>query len=239
MNRRTNSDGNGHAARPTRRHWDRQASSYDRAKERNRFYFETVKHLCREHLGDTHAMRILEVGCGTGDILSFLEPASGLGVDLSPEMVEIARRKHGHRPELDFAVGTAEKLPAENRDFDAVVMCDLIEHVDDVQQALRAPAAVLKEGGLLFVSTSNPLWAFPLWLLETLRLKMPEGPHRWVPLQEISNVLKREGYVIRRTGYRTLLPVRIPLLSPLLNKALANCPSLQHAGLTQFVLAAH
>src|SRR5579862_8494768 len=45
--------------------------------------------------------RVLELGCAGGDLLAALEPSHGVGVDLSPAAVELARRKH---PQLEFVV---------------------------------------------------------------------------------------------------------------------------------------
>src|SRR5437016_11627742 len=50
-------------------------------------------------------LRVLEVGCGTGDVLAALKPSSGVGVDLSPAMIARARQLH---PQIEFLVGDIE-----------------------------------------------------------------------------------------------------------------------------------
>src|SRR5262249_21783654 len=49
--------------------------------------------------------RVLDLGCGNGDLLAGLAPSHGVGVDFSPRMVEIARARH---PGLDFRLGDVE-----------------------------------------------------------------------------------------------------------------------------------
>lgn len=51
--------------------------------------------------------RVLEIGCGIGDTLKALEPSFGVGVDFSPALIDIARRRH---PSLTFHVGDVEDL---------------------------------------------------------------------------------------------------------------------------------
>src|SRR5215470_537894 len=52
---------------------------------------------------------VLEIGCGTGDLLAALRPTEGVGIDLSPKLIERARAKHPH---LQFLVADAESLDA-------------------------------------------------------------------------------------------------------------------------------
>ncbi len=69
---------------------------------------------------------VLEIGCGTGDLLAALRPSEGVGVDLSPRLIERARGKHS---ELEFIVADAESLDApelHNRRFDFVVLSDVV-----------------------------------------------------------------------------------------------------------------
>src|SRR5580704_12310857 len=49
-------------------------------------------------------LRVLEIGCGLGDLLAAVKPARGVGVDFSPEMVKLARERH---PEIEFQVADA------------------------------------------------------------------------------------------------------------------------------------
>src|SRR5215813_10842489 len=50
-------------------------------------------------------LRVLEIGCGTGDVLAGLNPSFGVGVDISPAMIDQAARLY---PSLEFRVGDTE-----------------------------------------------------------------------------------------------------------------------------------
>src|SRR5258706_16333817 len=77
--------------------------------------------------------RVLELGCGTGDLLAALKPSFGVGVDFSAGMIDEARKTH---PELTFLVGDVE-APALLRSlpgpFDAIVVVDTLGALEDCQ----------------------------------------------------------------------------------------------------------
>jgi ubiquinone/menaquinone biosynthesis C-methylase UbiE len=74
-----------------------------------------------------------------------------VGVDISTEAVEHAKKKYG----LDYRIGSAECIPAETASFDAVVSFETIEHVPDPKKFVMEAYRVLKPKGIFIVSTPN------------------------------------------------------------------------------------
>ena len=73
------------------------------------------------------AIRILDVGCGTGANLEMLKQyGDSEGVDVSDDALEFCRKKG-----LKVHKGLAEELPFENESFDLVTALDVVEHLDD------------------------------------------------------------------------------------------------------------
>ncbi len=102
------------------------------------------------------ALRILDVGCGTGGNLEMLsEYGSAEGVDVSEEALDFCRSKG-----LKVRKGLAEKLPFDDEVFDLVTGLDVVEHLDDDVAGLREMNRVLRPGGkvLLFVPAFMWLW---------------------------------------------------------------------------------
>jgi ubiquinone/menaquinone biosynthesis C-methylase UbiE len=102
-----------------------------------------------------HGSRVLDVGCGSGEISLELQK-SGLrvtGVDFSATAVELARKQgvDAHEANLD------EVIPFEDATFDAAWAGDVIEHVFDPKLALRELRRVLKPGGEMFVNIPHDL----------------------------------------------------------------------------------
>jgi len=101
----------------------------------------------RRLLEATPAPRILDVATGTGDLASSMAKIPGARVtalDLSPEMLQIARRKY---PDITFLEGYAEKLPFDNASFDVVSAGFGVRNFEDLEQGMREFLRVLKPGG--------------------------------------------------------------------------------------------
>ena len=97
---------------------------------------------------------VLEIGCGMGDLLAALNPSRGLGIDISPQMIEVAREKF---PQLQFEIGDLEHLQIEEK-FDYVVLVETIGRVDDIQSAFRELHKVCKPETRLVIVYYNYLY---------------------------------------------------------------------------------
>jgi ubiquinone/menaquinone biosynthesis C-methylase UbiE len=204
-----------------REHFERVAPEYDGWKRRAWYYYRWLMRI----LGDEvpAGARVLDVGCGTGALLDAVRPAYGVGVDLSPAMVALAR---GRFPRLQFRVGDAEALePGEA--FDWVMMVDLLEHLADPRAALASARRACHPESRLIVIAANPAWQAVLHLAERLGLKMPEGDHRWLGAEEIRSLLHETGFEVVREDRRLLLPKWIPGLSGLVNEHLSRLAPLR------------
>ena len=220
----------------TRAHWDALAEGYDQAKARRQVYYQTLKGLIGECVGPEARRRVLDVGCGTGQILAHLDPEAGVGVDASRRMIERAASRFADRSELTFTVMDATEV-GDLEPFDAVFSCDLLEHVADWRAVVEAMVSACKSGGTLVVITPSPKWALPLLLLEKLRLKMPEGPHAFVAGRAIAAHLEALGCPVRLAGSRLLVPARLLGAGGPLSALAARLPVLRHLGVIQVIVA--
>lgn len=100
------------------------------------------------------AHRVLDVGCGTGDLLRVLAPlvtpGSAVGIDLSETMIaEAKRRSSGSASNVSFQVGNALDLPFESGSFDRVLATQVLLHIPDPWAALAEMCRVLAPTGLV------------------------------------------------------------------------------------------
>lgn len=190
-------------------HFDRVAPDYDRWKAKAHHYYDALKTSLREIVPPGSS--VLEVGCATGDILASLAPKEGLGLDISPAMIEQATRKH---PELRFLVHDLMQGPLEER-FDYAVAADVAEHVPDLDTMMGSIAGMLTERGVAVVVTANPLWSPVLHAAERLRLKMPEGDHEWRSRADLASAAGRAGLRERSFDRSLLMPKDVPGLRTL------------------------
>ena len=101
-------------------------------------------------------MTALELGCGTGSMWRGATLPQGCRLtltDLSPGMLEEARRNTAHLPGTDFAQVDAQDIPFPDGSFDAVIANMMLYHVPDISTALREIRRVLKPGGTLYAAT--------------------------------------------------------------------------------------
>jgi putative flippase GtrA/SAM-dependent methyltransferase len=122
-------------------------SDFDRRR------FELSSGLIADLLPD-RGLRILDVGCATGGLLSFLK-AKGyrelVGLDPSPACGAVAKRLY----DLEVLSGTLADLPADIPPFDLVILGAVLEHVRDLGTVLEQVRARLRPGGRLFVEVPD------------------------------------------------------------------------------------
>ncbi len=157
-----------------RRVWDKSAPSYDRQMD---FVERLMGRGDREWLGERATGRVLEVAIGTGRSLPFYTAASSLtGVDLSPEMLAIARMRAEERGlPVDLREGDAESLPVDDSAYDTVVCSLSLCTIPDAAAAIAEMKRALVPGGRLLLldhvgSTWPPIYAVQ-WLAERISVR--------------------------------------------------------------------
>ena len=144
--------------------------------------------------------RVLDLGCGVGSFSALLAARSMrvTCTDVSEGNVEAVRRRH---PELPAVRADATALPFDEDAFDAVVLMEVLEHVEDDRAALSELRRVVRDDGLLILSVPN--LAAPAPLLERLPLRSVdarEGPEHhfrdgYSP-RELTGLLGESGFRI-------------------------------------------
>jgi ubiquinone/menaquinone biosynthesis C-methylase UbiE len=153
-------------------------------------------------------MRILDAGCGRGEVALACARAGAdvAGVDYSPDAVEITRETLAEFPGSDIRVGDVTALPWPDASFDRVQFSDVIEHLDPPQTvpALAEFRRVLRPGGYLLVHTApNRLFMTVGWPLvrPALRLlghrEIVEGVDGWFRLAEGYHVNEQSVHSLR------------------------------------------
>lgn len=151
---------------------------------------------------------LLDLGCGTGILLSEAEGAwHGTGADFSPLALQFCRSRGLSR--LVCADGTS--LPLQSESVDEIVALDVFEHIEDHAAAYREAARVLRPGGVLVMSVPAFRW---LW-----------GPHdvalhhfRRYTRAEVAMCLREAGLEPVRVSYAIFLLFPLVILSRLIEK---------------------
>jgi len=97
--------------------------------------------------------KIFEVGCGAGHILQKVDVGQLSGIDLSPKMLSLARRRLGDNVELKKC--NAESIDYSNSLFDKAICSEVLEHTLHPSRVIEEIARVLKPGGMVILSIPN------------------------------------------------------------------------------------
>ena len=207
-----------------------------RFRQRNRVYYNDLARLHR--LLVSEGLRVLEIGCGLGDLLASVKPAYGVGVELDPELARAARERH---PQLRIVAADAETITpdsiGETQPFDVILLPNTLNTLQDVQGVLERLEAFCHPRTRLVVSFHNWLWQPLLKAAEAVGQRQPQPPESWLTPRDVTNLLDLAGWEVLKAGHRCLLPRQIPLLTPLANRWLSQLPVLEQLGLTHWLVA--
>lgn len=163
--------------------------------------------------------RVLEIGCGRGDLLAAVRPTLGVGIDFSPEMVERARAAY---PDLQFSVADAHALELDAQTFDYVILSDVVNDLWDVQAMLEGLVPHCASHTRLLFNFHSHLWGLPLRLARRLGVATPNLPQNWLTRHDMANLLEIAGFEPLREWEEVLAPLRVPWLSDFANRYLAK-----------------
>ncbi|WP_301829949.1 class I SAM-dependent methyltransferase [uncultured Parolsenella sp.] len=162
---------------------------------------------------------VLDVGCGTGAVLALLHEKYPdrryVGLDLTPEMIEVARTKVA--PGMEFVVGDAENLPFDEASFDAVLCSNSFHHYPNPAAFLAGALRVLRPGGRLILrdyTSSDPV----VWLMNHVELPLARlvghGDVRILRQREFVELAQAAGFEVlvmeAQKGFRAHLVARRP-----------------------------
>jgi 2-polyprenyl-3-methyl-5-hydroxy-6-metoxy-1,4-benzoquinol methylase len=216
--------------------WDEFAQWPDRRRIAATYYHRRLTTIYQFLVAPNQ--RVLDVGCGNGDLLSALRPGYGVGVDFSAEAVQRAAIRH---PGLRFVQADALELSdisgEDDEPFDVIIMSDLLNDVWDVQTVLEQLAPFVGAGTRIIINSYSRMWEWPLAVAEKMRLAKPVLSQNWLTVEDIAGLLHLSGFQLMRAWQEILLPLPIPLIAPLANRILVKLPFFRMFGLTNFIVA--
>lgn len=218
-----------------RAHFDRVAPERDTWIARSAAYYEDDRRYTRFIIPE--GAKVLDLGCGTGELLHRLKPGHGVGVDLSEAMIQTARARH---PEYTFHLGDAETLDeitALAGPFDYILLSDTIGYLDDIDLALGKLQAFCDADTRIVIAYYSHVWEPILALAEKLGYKMPQPPVNFLSSSDITNLLYLSGYEVIRTEWRQLIPKRLLGIGTAVNRFIGTLPFIRRLCLRHYVVA--
>ena len=212
-------------------YWDEYAATLDRWEGPRRYY--------RGRLSEIYGMlipprmRVLDLGCGTGDLLASLEPSYGMGIDFSANMLRTAKQRH---PGLKFVQQDVHELDLQEQ-FDYIICSDLVNELWDVQRVFEAARKHCHLSTRIILNAYSHLWEGPRHVAEWLRLANRQLPKNWLTVEDISNLLYLADFEVIRRSQEILWPFRTPLIDVMCNRYLVKVPPFRWFAITNFIVA--
>ena len=188
----------------------------------------TYRHLIPENA------TVLELGCGPGDLLAALKPATGVGIDFSAEAVTIARARHPH---LDFILADAHDFDLGVRTFDYVIVSELVNDLWDVQTVIQRIRAGCAGHTRVVFNFYSHLWNVPLHVAQRFSLARPVLPQNWLTRHDMANLLEIAGFQPLRAWEEVIAPLPVPVLADLANRYLAKLWPFRYGAMANFMVA--
>jgi SAM-dependent methyltransferase len=207
-----------------RRFYDDHHQGIERHRQARRYYYAGLRRMLEVRIPP--GLRVLDIGCGAGDLLAALRPSVGVGIDLSARAVAAARAAHPG-PQLTFSEGDAADpavLDGLRQTFDVVLLVNVVSHLEDVQATFEGLHAVLHPGSRVLVYSYSRLWQPALRLAEVLRLKYRQPTEAWLPPEEIEHLLGLADFEVVRRDRGQICPFYVPLVSDPLNRFVGHLP---------------
>ncbi len=217
----------------TQQHLDKIRAFYDAAPARLQWGARGYRALLARYynLLIPAGASVIEIGCGSGELLARLHAARRVGVDLSPVQIAAARERV---PRAEFHVQAGEQLELPER-FDYIIVSDTLNLSADVQLLLERLQGIAHTDTRLILNFQNSLWRPLLSLFRAFGLKAHQPQNSWLASSDVLHLLRLGGWTPLHREGRILLPAPWPGLDLLCNRCLA--PLLQWLCLTVFIAA--
>lgn len=182
----------------------------------SRYYQKLLAH--RYNLLISPESRVLEIGCGEGELLSQIKAKVRVGIDLSKDQVARGQKLH---PELDLRVGADESIYVEEAPFDVVIISDTLNEAADVEELLRGLHRVSHRGSRIIINIYNTLWYPLLATARSLGMASPRPVSSWLSRNDVINLCALADWEIFKSFSQILLPIPLGFISGLVNRWVA------------------
>ena len=178
--------------------------------------------------------RILEIGSGHGDLLAALKPSHGVGIDVSENMVRLAKEKN---PNINFYQMDAENFNLDKDKFDYIILSDVVNELWDLQKVLEKIKPNCTSRTRIIFNYFSHLWKQPLQVGSFFQLNNLSDNLNWFTTNDIKNLLNLTGYSSIKSFSEIILPIKIPLVSNLVNRFFPKIFPFNWFSLTNFLIA--
>lgn len=200
-------------------------------RKKRSYYWNYITRYCNYFLQEDNT--ILEIGCGTGELLAQVKGSRKVGIDFSKAMIYQARKQF---PELNFQCLDAQNFEL-NEKFDVIILSNVIGWMDNIQFCLQQVKKHCHSRTRIIINYYNFLWEPIIKFSEWIGIKKKTPDQNWLSKRDIHNILYLENFEVYRHHRNMLIPFNIPILSWLLNRYISHLPLINLLSLNQHIFA--
>jgi SAM-dependent methyltransferase len=195
-----------------------------RVRENRSYYYDYLARVLKARVAP--GQRVLEIGCGSGDLLAAVSPSFGVGIDLSSKAVAAARARHKDLHFIEGDACEASTLAQTRGPFDVIVLVNVLTLLGDVRRLFDALHQVSHARTRIIIYSYSRLWQPVLRLAEFLGIKQQQPPEAWIPQEEVRTMLRLADWDLIREDRQIVFPIYIPVLSEVMNRWIGHLPIL-------------
>lgn len=204
---------------------------FDYWLKKNSYYHQQTMQFYRLMIPQ-HAS-VLHINCKNGYLFETIKPFFGVGIDT--DMQEITRAKERY-PQYQFYCGDIGTIQFFHR-FDYIIVPFSAMEVDDVQMYMAQLHRFCHPGTRIIVKNYSYLWEPILTIAQMLGLRRPTHFKQWLSHTDLKNFLYLAGFDVIRSDSYMLMPLKVPVISWILNHCLAYLPFLRSLCLHNWIVA--
>jgi 2-polyprenyl-3-methyl-5-hydroxy-6-metoxy-1,4-benzoquinol methylase len=211
--------------------------SQEHSQQENKKRYSREEHYRYLRFLIPEGLRVLDLGCGSGDLLASLKPSYGVGIDFNKIAINTAISKY---PSLHFFIEDIEDSRVINDlegPFDIILMTDIIGELDDIQAFLAMLHQHFTTDTRLIITYYNPLWGPMVKFAEVIGFKKPQVEQNWLSTADIRNIVEMADFDVIKQDWRQLVPLRILGLGHLFNRYIGTLPLIRKLCLRNYAVA--
>jgi SAM-dependent methyltransferase len=214
-----------------REYFDKTAPLRMKYRKSKSYYWDSITDYINFFVHDESS--VLEIGCGTGELLGKLNGRKKTGIDFSEIMIVEAQNQY---PYIEFVCCPAEDIRLDEK-YDVVILSNVIGYLVDIQQVFEELHKVCHTETKIIITYYNIFWEPFIKFAEIAGIKKKGPKQSWISRKDLANLLYLADFETYKQNSSMLFPFYIPLISTFLNKFLSRLPIFNWFALNYYTFA--
>lgn len=200
-------------------------------RQTKHYYWDSITEYCNFFVQPDSS--VLEIGCGTGELITQINGNFKTGIDFSETMIDEAIRQF---PAIEFFCMSAEEIKLEKK-YDVIILSNLVGYLLDIQHVFEELKKVCHEETKIIITYYNIFWEPLIKFAEFIGIKKNGPKQSWLSTKDLANLLYLSGFETYKQNSSMIFPFYVPLLSGFLNKFISRLPVFNWFALNQYTFA--